>query len=303
MRPNDSNLTPEQCRAIRAHALRALETADALGRLPTPVTDVMEAAKLIVADEDELSESFVEKIRNNVIRAKKVLKKAISKIFGVLDVPGRIVYIHKAVPAIKRVFLKLHETGHSVIPWQRDVYCAIEDCEKTLAPEIADIFDREANAFASEVLFQLDTFKNEAADHQFGIGVPLKLSKKYGASVYSTVRRYVSSNHRTCSVLVLEPPELIIGDGFRCLCRRVVQSDCFTSIFGEMQWPAAITPDDPIGAFIPIGDRKMSRPAEIRLTDQNGTEHECVAEGFKYKYYVFILIHEVSTITHKTIAF
>ncbi len=65
------------------------------------------------------------------------------------------------------------------------MYAVVEDCKLSLDPAVADQFDREANVFASEVLFQLDGFITEARDHDFGIGVPLKVGKKYGASACS----------------------------------------------------------------------------------------------------------------------
>ncbi|XOV74839.1 MAG: ImmA/IrrE family metallo-endopeptidase [Phycisphaerales bacterium] len=97
-------------------------------------------------------------------------------------------HLDKTVHAAKLPFLKLHELGHGLLPWQRDIYALTADCKQTLDPEVNDLFERETNAFASEVLFQVDTFTNEAADHPFSIKTPMKLSKKYGASVYSTVR-------------------------------------------------------------------------------------------------------------------
>jgi len=188
-----------------------------------------------------------------------------------------------------------------VLPWQRDIYCAIEDCAKTLAPEVSDAFDREANAFAAEVLFQLNAFQEEAADYDFGLNVPLKLSKKYGASVYSTIRRYVSTHHRCCAVLVLNPPVLGEGNGFVATLRRAVASPSFESVFGEISWRESFTPDDEIGRIVPLGGKKMSRPLPLILTDQNGDEHACVIESFCTKYQVFVLIHEIGTLTHMVV--
>lgn len=302
MKADDSIVSSDQIPQIRSHAMEALEKANALGRFPTPVGDVMESAKLIVAQQGELTESFLDKLLSRAVRFGKTLKTALTKVLGVLDVGARIVYIGKGVHLIKQVFLKLHEAGHALLPWQRDIYYAIQDCEKTLSPEISDAFDREANLFASEVLFQLDTFRDEAADYRFGVNVPLKLCKKYGASVYSTVRRYVSSHNRSCVVLILNPPELAEGDGFVCSLRRVVQSKSFEFFFGRVQWPERFTPDDDVGKMIPLGGRRMSWPAPIRLTDRNGVEHECIGEGFKHKYQVFILIHEVDTLTRMLVS-
>lgn len=301
MKADDSSVSPEALVQIRAHALKALQAADAQGRFPTPVGDVMQAARIIVAQENVLNESFLRKIRNQTLKAGKTLKRALSKVLGILDTAARIVYIDRAVSEVKQIFLKLHETGHGVLPWQKDIYCAIEDCKKTLAPEVSEAFDREANAFASEVLFQLNTFQEEAADYEFGIRVPLRLSKKYGASVYSTIRRYVSASHRGCVVLVLDPPEPVDGEGFACPLRRVVYSEPFEFVFGPVPWPDPITPDAEIGMLVPWGKRKMSGPLPLRLHDRNGVVHECIAEAFRHPYQVFILIHEAATLTRTTI--
>ena len=41
-----------------------------------------------------------------------------------------------------------------------------QDCEKTLDPGIADLFEREANNFARFALFQGDRYAGMAADHK-----------------------------------------------------------------------------------------------------------------------------------------
>jgi hypothetical protein len=300
MRPSDTVADPEQVELLRAHARAALEAAGALGRFPTPVADVLDAAKLFVAEE-ALDEGFLAKFRRGTTRARALLKSAISKVLGVFDAKARLVYVDKTVLRVKQTFLKFHETAHALLPWQRDVYAVIEDCEKTLAPEVSDQFDREANAFASEVLFQLDGFTQEASDRSFGIRVPLELSKRYGASVYASVRRYVSKHHLMCTVLVLEPPVFAKGDGFRAKLRRVVSSPAFEERFGTVAWGDEFTPDDRVGAMIPIGKKRMSSPREIPVTDANGTVHECVAEAFSTTHHVFVLVHVVSAMTATSI--
>ena len=293
-KPDDSTLSQQQYDRVRQEAARLLHKADAFGVFPTPVPAIMEAGRIAVADEDVLDEGFLRGIRKKAGRA---LKSALSKVLGLIDVRDRLVFIDHTVHAVRQTFLKLHETGHFVLPWQRRLYAVVEDSKRELEPEIADLFEREANIFATEVLFQLDSFIEEAADHDFSIRTPLDLSKKYGASVYAAVRHYVSKNHRACVVLVLEPPELTEGDGFRAALRRPVPSPSFEATYGALDWPNYFTPDDEIGAMVPMHGRRMSRPREIRLVDRNGDHHECIAESFKTPYQVFVLIHAVRTLT------
>jgi hypothetical protein len=71
---------------------------------------------------------------------------------------SNLVHIDESVNKEKQTFLKLHETGHKEIPHQKGLYRWIQDCRKHLAPEIAELFEREANTFATIVLFQDDGF-------------------------------------------------------------------------------------------------------------------------------------------------
>ncbi|MDA8105453.1 MAG: ImmA/IrrE family metallo-endopeptidase [Nitrospiraceae bacterium] len=295
---DDCSLTAEQYSSVCKKAEYALRSAGAFGVFPTPIEDILSAQKLELEHENVFELSFLKKIRK---RASSALKSAIGKVIGLFHIPGKIIFIDKTVMAIKQTFLKLHEIGHYILPWQRKMYAVVEDCKQTIDPEIADLFEREANVFASEVLFQRNTFIEEALDDPFGIKVPMKLSKKYGASVYASIRQYVQKNPRSCIVLVLNPPELIDGSGFRAHLRREIVSPSFKRVFGEFNWPAYFSPDDEIGAIIPMGSKRMSSPKEIILTDRNGTEHNCIAESFKHPYNVFILIHVVQELTKKSV--
>lgn len=299
---NDDDIhDPHELEKLRRHARSALEAADALGVFPTPVEAIVAAANVDVAPCDGIDEGFLRRMRQKAKDAGGALKRALAKVLGVFDSIGGIAYIDSSVHVVKQTFLKLHEAGHALLPWQRRMYAVVEDCEKTIAPEISELFGREANAFASEVLFQLDTFTNEAADHEFGIRVPLNLAKRYGSSVYAAVRRYVSRNERTCAVLVLNPPEFSEGAGFTATRRRVVTSPSFRTQFGGIRWPERISADDSLGAVVPIGRRRMSRPTEIVLRDRNGVRHTCIAEAFTQTYQVFILIQPVAALTRTSV--
>ena len=297
-KPDDSSLTRQQYACICKEAMCVLRKADALGSFPTPVAAIMEASRITVAPDNVLDEGFLRSISRN---AGSALRKAISKVIGLFDARARLVFIDRGVLAVKQTFLKLHETAHAILPWQRNLYAVIEDSEHELDPDTAALFDREANVFATEVLFQLDGFIRDADEYPFSIKTPLALSKKYGASVYASVRRYVTKNSRDCIVLVLNPPEPVEGLGFRASLRRAVSSRSFQEKFGDLNWPEYFTPDDEVGAIVPTGRRRMSRPREIVLVDRNDTPHECLAEAFTNTYQVFILIHAVRTLTKSTV--
>lgn len=298
-RPDDSSLTPGQYAKVRSEAKRALREAGAFGRFPTPVGDIMAAARLEEVEEDVLNEDgFLASTRK---KAGKALKLALSKVLGLFDAGARLVFIDRTMHVVKQTFVRLHETAHGFMPWQKDLYAVVEDCERSLDPDVADLFDREANNFASEVLFQLDCFSDEAEQKPFGIMVPVGLSKRYGGSIYAAVRRYVFRNHRACAVLVLNPPDLVEGDGFRASLRRFVASPSFAELFGGIRWPEYFTPDDDIGKSVPVGKRRLSGKRTIVLNDRNGDSHECVLEAFTQTHQVFVLIHAISTLSKTSI--
>lgn len=292
-KPDDSTLDPEQYARVRREAERVLVAAGGLGRFPTPISDIMAAAEVHEVEEDVLNEGFIAKLRR---QASGALKSALSKVIGLFDARARLVFIDRSLHVVKQTFIRLHETAHGFMAWQRDLYAVVEDCEKTIDPELADQFDREANVFAAEVLFQLDAFSHEAEEQDFGILTPVRLSGRYGASIYASVRQYVTKNWRACTVVVLNPPELVAVHGFKASLRRSCASPAFTEIFGDIRWPDVITPDHFLGPLVPLGQRRMSGKHAIPLVDMNGDRHECIAESFTQSHQIFILIHATTTL-------
>jgi hypothetical protein len=293
MKDDDSSLDDSRRERVRKEALKMLIKTGALGRFPTPVEDVLSVARLEVVPEDLADLPFLDRMRSKALGS---LKRALSKVLGVFDVKAGLVFIDRKVKIVKQTFLKLHEVAHSFLPWQRDVYSIIEDCEGTLEPETADLFDREANLFATEVLFQLDGFIQETADSPFGIKIPLGLSRKYGASAYAAIRQYVAKNHRACAVVVLNPSEMDAVEGFQVTTRRVITSTAWVETVGTVAWPNTFLPAHPFWPLIPTGDRKMSSPRQIAIQNQDGVRYDCVAEAFKTKFNTFILIQAVDTL-------
>ena len=292
LKPDDSSLTPVQRLNVRSHARTALLQAGALGVLPTPVGHILAVANVEHIEEELLNEAFLSKLRSG---AGPALKPALSKVLGVFDAKSNLVFVDHLLKPVKKRFVLLHEAGHGFMPWQRAMYDLVEDCDQALDPAAADLFDREANVFASEVMFQNDTFVNMAADEKFEIWTPIRLARKFDASLYASIRQYVAKNDRCCAVLVLNPPAPSNG-GFKASLRRVISSASFLETFGEYSWPSVYTPADPLGALVPLGDRKSSGKQVLVLEDSNGLRHECIAESFTQTYQVFILIHAVGIV-------
>jgi IrrE N-terminal-like domain len=298
-KPDDSNLDPDALRAVEERARKLLDRASAWNQYPTPIEDILAAAQLQLAPSSVFDPvRIVSYIRNKTVDAAKYLKSAISKVFGVYDADDRIIHIDNTVGETKQNFLKLHETGHHEIPTHRKLFRFFQDCQKTLAPEIADLFEREANNFARFALFQGDGHARLAADCAMSLKTPMNLAKKFGASVYASAREFARKNHRACVVYVLEPIEFVEGTGAQAAVRRIEPSPSFEKQFGRPH-DSVITLDHELGPLLPIG-RKMTRPTTLSVADRNGVAHECVAEAFDTTWNVLILLYPVAALTRST---
>jgi len=292
-RPDDSILDAHQLLTVQRHADLLLRRASALGRFPTPINDLMAAAKLTVVDDKVLNESFLRQLVKRARSGFETVKSALSKVLGLFDAEERLVVLDLAVPAPRMPFIKLHEAGHGTLPHQSRVYRFIHDCEKTLDPDITDLFEREANVFASEVLFQGDIFSAEAHDQKFGIKVPMALAKKFGASNYATFRRYVMTNPHACCVVVLEQAVQDGEGGFHALVRRIVASESFHAIYDSESLFAVITPSHPLSPAVPAVGKRMTFQKEIVLIDRNRDERVCIGGSFDTKHQILVLIRDV----------
>lgn len=58
--------------------------------------------------------------------------------------------------------------------------------------------------------------------------------------------------------------------GFKANLRRVISSPSFYSQFGELNLPDCFTPDDKIGAMVPIGTRRASGKEKFLLRIKTG---------------------------------
>lgn len=299
-RPDDSTLDPEALRAVEEQAHRLLDRADAWERYPVPVDDILSAAKVRLAPTSVFDpDAIVSYLKGKATAAQARIKSAMSKVFGLYDAGEAVIHIDSTVVKAKQTFLKLHETGHHDIPWHRKIFRFFQDCKKTLAPDVADRFEREANNFARYLLFKGSNFAEHAADCPFEIKTPIALAGKFGASLYAAAREYARTNHRACVVLVLEPLENGAGSALPAPVRRIESSPAFRARFGHPT-VKAITPDNPLWPVIPIR-RRMTRPIPLAISDLNGQQHECLAEAFNTTYNILILLYPVAELTATTV--
>ena len=220
-------------------------------------------------------------------RASDSLKSALSKIRGIFDRNDKTIYLDLGQHDLKKNFVKLHEVGHGILPWQNLTTEFIDD-DKTLDLYHHEQFENEANFFASTTLFQQDRFKDEMAKMEFGIKSAMALAKLFGGSNHAAIRRYVEQSNNKCSLLVLKDVTKP-GEQVSCSFRDYFQSKKFTTEFGDLTWP------DVFGFKWPFAQdyyfrKKLKCENEITLATANG-DVDFVYDFFNSTYNAFVLIY------------
>jgi Zn-dependent peptidase ImmA (M78 family) len=294
MKTNDPILSHAQLKDIRAKADRLLREAGAYGSFPTPVANIMNAAKVHLDEQNSLDSNMIHRLYR---KATDVIKHALDKVLGIFDVRANTIYYDHSIHKAKKPFLLLHETGHSYLDWQKATYAFLEDGKGNLEPEVSEAFECEANVFASEVLFQVDKFTTLAEDMPLALATPMSLAQKFGASIYSSVRRFATTTSRCCVILVLEPPLVTNGVAVFAL-RRPLPSKSFLLKYGDVVWqPDFSRLNFPSRALPHIGRsiQKVVKPAKIEITIAE-EKHRFTAEAFNSTQNVFLLLYPESQI-------
>jgi hypothetical protein len=261
-----------------------LKNSKTLDVFPTPVSEIVSYSNLTIDSDIDISnahDSFLAKYLN-----KDTLKNALAKIRGVLDRSEKKIYLDlKQLPG-RQNFVKLHEVGHEVLPWQKKALSYLDD-DDTLGDHANEDFEEEANYFASVTLFQNDRFINKASTLEMNINTPLYLATHFGASIHATIRRYVESSPKRCALIILE-------NGTHrplpasCEVRNFICSPKFFKEFGRIVFP------DKLGykwAFVPhyYFERKMAKGI-VKLDTLQG-EVDFKYEFFYNRYNAFVLLY------------
>jgi hypothetical protein len=214
------------------HVVRnLLRESKAMGVFPTPIDSIASYSNLVIDRQIDLRNIEAGFIPRNL----EHLRAAMSKILGIIDRRQRRIYLDDSLPAPRKAFVKLHEIGHGVLPWQA-INAEYSDDEKTISPDVTEVFEREANHFASAALFQLDRFDEELNRLPLSFSSIRALSQKFGASVHATARRYVERCPKRCALLVFDRPAPPT-DLFPMPVRNCFESLSFTSAFGRLGVP------------------------------------------------------------------
>lgn len=271
----------DSAKAINAQVDRLLRAADAYGRYPTPVEDIIAQAELTEANDYVFDESLIKKAPA-YIRA--ILRSARQKIQGLVDRRARVIHVSPGIEHVgKRRFVQLHEVTHHILPHQQDLLFA--DDHETLSAATRRLFEQEANQGAAELLFQRERFSRDAADLQVSVAAIWDLANRYGSSFHAAVRRYAETHPGVAAAVVLErTPRSMAPPTWRR--EEVASTPNWRARFGAPSWPRLMAASD--YPFLAALDHPELD--EISLPDIDGELLQVKVEAFQTPYKSFVLL-------------
>ena len=228
---------PHSTDEVQKYARRALRVADAVGQLPTPIDDLLEAARIgNLKIDEEVKQNFADRLMG---AARQEFNSIWQKIRGIADLRERVTYVDENTTQPRIRFAKGHELGHQVLPWHRLDPGRFDD-DKSLTCEAEEIFDTEANLFSAEVLFQGNNFPRLVRDYAVGFDSIFNLADMHEVSRHATAWRYVEEQDESVALVTYWPSkfntEMLRRD-------KVVESRNFLRKFSDIDLPLQLGPD------------------------------------------------------------
>jgi hypothetical protein len=187
-------------KTIGQAADRLLRKADAYGRWPTPVDDLIAAADLVEPDHSMLSNFVLEQAPAHL---RGIIRKLSGRVRAVLDRKEREIHVDPAIQNEgRRSFHKLHEVSHDMFDWQKALGFADDDA--TLSLSTRKLFEWQANQGAAELLFQRNGFRDLAREYTTSMAAVVELAALVGSSAHATFRRFVEVQEFAVAGVVMD---------------------------------------------------------------------------------------------------
>jgi len=210
---------------------------------------------------------------------------------ALLSFPDRLVATDSALKDKRARFSVLHEIGHYVLPAHEHALYLCDERALNLQTKLD--FEREANEFAAQLLFQGDRFTLEANSLPIAAKTVKALADKYQASYEATARRLVEQNVRPCMLIVFKeddteakintdlPPSW--SDRY-CIASARFRTEFFASVHAKVPAEIATQLTRP-GRDIADGILR-----EFALQNPRGGSQHFTLEFFSNTYNIFCLL-------------
>lgn len=169
-----------------------LVEAGAAGELPTSETKLLSYLGL-----QQMSFDFMTEL-DFLAKSDQVA----GELRAALHLGERVVATQTGMGEKRTRFSILHEIGHCVLP--EHVSKLFVDTDQTLSWWTKLRFEREANQFAADLLFQGKLFAEHAVNLELSLESILALAPNYGASYEAAFRRFTESHVMPCALIVYQ---------------------------------------------------------------------------------------------------
>ncbi len=215
--------------------------------------------------------------RRPALVAEAIRKYDLSALY--LPEPRRIL-LDSSLPEKKRRWNVAHEIGHRLIPWHDDL--AYGDNRYTLSRECRRQIEVEANFAAARMLFLGKRFEEEARSLVPSIESVLKLHRRFGNTITTTLYRLVELPGVDCPVVGMitrHPSEGLEEDAFDKPTRRehFIRSEEFARRFGSVRADALF---DGVVSYCDGDWIGLVGESELVLKDDNGDPHRFLFQTF-----------------------
>jgi hypothetical protein len=221
-----------------------LRRADVYGILPTPIDQLYEFSQIECFTFGAEEQRRWERLRES---AQNLVRSMFQKLRGFGDLREKVVFVASDAPIARDRFVKGHELGHQLIPWHR-VRREYMDDNHTLSPATRALFEREANFFAAEVLFQAELFSNRARDFTPNLDAVFTLAEAHQSSRQATLWRFAEVHDYPVAAGIYYPNRTAAGsrDMSRwTLWPRQIASPAFERRFPEFVLPRTLDVQHP----------------------------------------------------------
>jgi transcriptional regulator with XRE-family HTH domain len=205
--PSDLPLDQQTRDEIRRHALALLREADALGKRPTPLEDLLDAARLVESGELTLDVRDRAKLRE---RFGHWVELAWKRLEGTFDFRSDAVWVKPDLHPMRHRFVLSHEIGHAILPAHKETFAYVDDYT-TLPPLARDLYEREANQAAVEILFQAGQFTDEVDASPISLQRICDQSTAFGGSIVAAARYAAETSRRAFAIAIAHYNERGLG--------------------------------------------------------------------------------------------
>src|SRR5229473_528013 len=143
------------------------------------------------------------------------------------------ILVDERLPIPKKRWATFHDATHRLLPWHREFFRW--DTAQTLDPAYQEMLEAEANYGASALMFCGHKFTLAARDTVPSWRGVQTLSRRFGTSLTTTLRRYVTHGHdRPMAALISMPRWMPSADETVSRYRHAEYSKAFRVEFGSV---------------------------------------------------------------------